>query len=598
MMKRFFASLLVVLVGAFVALAQSLDDEYVQIFRLIQEADTLSSTAPSQALAKYLDAQTALDRLHKGSPDWNTRIVNYRLNYLASRIDALSANSSVPPVSPANTNVPNVLNAPTPGAPATNWQGQVDGLKEQLRQMQSDKALLEAKLKEALAMRPAEADPGELAKAEQRIKELQKQNELLRVTRDNPPTAAAIDPQALEQSRQSLAEAQRQLEAQTARVSRLTLEKEALEKSLKSSNSETEAMADLRAENQLLKKKLAEAPANVPASAPVQDNSRAQLAQLQTEKESLRLEKVALENRIKQLSVAPKTNDAQPVTNTSAADNARLKQAELERDDLQKRLDEATRQLYGRKAKGAAGRVQDLETQLAMARARVEIVEARAVPYSAEELQLLKSPPARLAESDPKSGKKSIRELPAGAKVLVDEAQRCFAAKQYDKAEAAYLQVLQQDPKNVPILANLAAIQAEADHLDKAETNVKRALSLDPDDAYSLYILGILRFRQTKYDEALDALSRSAKLDPQNAEVQNYLGLTLSEKGMRVPAEAALRRAIQLQPGYAGAHYNLAVVYATQQPPATELAKWHYQKAVAAGHPHNADLEKRLEARQ
>jgi Tfp pilus assembly protein PilF len=67
---------------------------------------------------------------------------------------------------------------------------------------------------------------------------------------------------------------------------------------------------------------------------------------------------------------------------------------------------------------------------------------------------------------------------------------------------------------------------------------------------------------------------------------------------MRVPAEAALRKAVQLQPGYAGAHYNLAVVYATQKPPAPELARWHYQKAVDAGHPRNPDLEKKFETSQ
>ena len=106
----------------------------------------------------------------------------------------------------------------------------------------------------------------------------------------------------------------------------------------------------------------------------------------------------------------------------------------------------------------------------------------------------------------------------------------------------------------------------------------------------------MVKFRQEKYDDALDALSRAAKLDPQNAEVQNYLGITLSNKGMRGPAETALRKAIQLQPGYGAAHQNLAVVYVTQQPPMTELARWHYQKALAGGQPHNADLEKILDA--
>ena len=158
--------------------------------------------------------------------------------------------------------------------------------------------------------------------------------------------------------------------------------------------------------------------------------------------------------------------------------------------------------------------------------------------------------------------------------------------------------MLEQDRKNVPTLANLAMIQMKEEQFDKAESNIKQALSLDPEDSYSLYVLGILRFHQAKYDEALDALSRSAKLDPQNAEVQNFLGLTLSEKGMRVPAETALRKAIQLQPGYADAHYNLAVVYATQQPPATELARFHYQKAIASGLPRNPEFEKRFESRQ
>ena len=233
-----------------------------------------------------------------------------------------------------------------------------------------------------------------------------------------------------------------------------------------------------------------------------------------------------------------------------------------------------------------------------MVRTRMAVFEASPVPYSAEEKALLKLPQPTLTAVDVNAGKKSIKALPPGTASLVAEAQRYFADKQYGKAEAAYLEVLQKDPKNVPTLGNLATIQVEATEFDKADANIKRALAEDPEDPYSLYVLGILRFRQAKYDDALDALAHAAKLDPQNAEVQNYLGLTLSEKGMRIPAEAALRKAIELQPNYAGAHYNLAVVYATQHPPAPALARWHYQKAIAAGYPRNPELEKRFEARQ
>ncbi len=114
--------------------------------------------------------------------------------------------------------------------------------------------------------------------------------------------------------------------------------------------------------------------------------------------------------------------------------------------------------------------------------------------------------------------------------------------------------------------------------------NIRQALTLAPNDAYSLSLLGNLKYRQQKYDEALDALGRAAKLDPENAQIQNYLGTTLAEKGLRGPAETAFRKAIEFDPKYGDAHVNLAVIYISQQPPLEELARWHYQKALAAGH--------------
>jgi len=39
---------------------------------------------------------------------------------------------------------------------------------------------------------------------------------------------------------------------------------------------------------------------------------------------------------------------------------------------------------------------------------------------------------------------------------------------------------------------------------------------------------------------------------------------------------------------------NLAVIYATQNPPFIELAKWHYQKAIDNGAEKNPELEKKL----
>ncbi len=146
------------------------------------------------------------------------------------------------------------------------------------------------------------------------------------------------------------------------------------------------------------------------------------------------------------------------------------------------------------------------------------------------------------------------------------------------------------------VLGNLIATQLEQNKFDEAEANIRRALTLAPNDAYTLTLLGLLRFRQNRLDDSLDSLSRAAQLDPKNAETQNFLGLVLAEKSLRGAAETAFRKAIQLQPNYGKAHYNLAVFYSTAQPPTPELARWHYQKALANGIPPNPQLEKTLNA--
>ncbi len=174
------------------------------------------------------------------------------------------------------------------------------------------------------------------------------------------------------------------------------------------------------------------------------------------------------------------------------------------------------------------------------------------------------------------------------------EAQNYFSAREYGKAEADYQEILKQDVNNGLALANLAAIELEENKLDDADKHIQAALAQSPNDAYNLTVLGRIQFAEAKYDEALDALSRAAKLDTQNPDIENYLGVTLAQKGLRTQAETALRRAVQLDPNYGAAHNNLAVIYLTQQPPMVELARWHYQKALAAGQPHNPALEKML----
>jgi tetratricopeptide (TPR) repeat protein len=675
-MKWLLALVCVVMLLAVVphAHADATDDQYVRIYNVIQEGDSLlSSGQAAQALARFNDARVSLERFQKTYPAWNTKVVAFRLNYLSGKVSELAAAGHVLPATevpaqrpavaaqkPDVKSTPSAPAQPSPirpaPAPAPIPSQPVvaetqDGLKDQLRQLQADKILLEAKLKEALSAMPAASDPRELAKAEERVRSLQKENDLLKVNLDQAKSGRtnrpAGDPLALQKAQKDLAEANRKLSEQTEKANSLTSERNALQakirtlepnawnaaaldatkKALEEANrqilsqkeaatklaadkaalqtklnsmaSNIDAASALRAENQMLKKQLADlrssnpAPGSASASTKQLAEAQAQIAALRSDRELLRLEKMALEDRLRKANGSMFASAA-----NQPQDTARIRDLEKERDDLQKRLEGANKELYGHNSKAVAAKVQDLETQLTILRARLEVFEARQVPYTPEELALFKKPEATVAAVDPNAGKKPLRELPPGSATLVAEADRYFSTKQFDKAEDRYLQVLRKDERNVPTLANLAAIQLEMNHLDEAEKHIKQAVSLAPDDAYSLSILGYLKFRQEKYDDALDALSKAAKLDPQNAQIQNYLGITLSQKGMRGAAETALRKAIQLEPGYASAHHNLAVIYVTQKPPLTELARWHYQKAISAGHPKNPQLEKLFEGQK
>ena len=653
-MNRLSALLAVLLVaGILSARAQSPEDQYVRIYNLIQQADALNSNGQFvQALPKYLEAQSALQRIQKVSPEWNPKVVNFRLNYLAEKIDAVpGANTRV--VAPKPAPLP-VAPAPAtkatkpeaePAAPATTSPATTE-LQNEVARLQAEKAILEAKLKEALATQPAAIDARELTKAQEKIQSLLKENELLKTSLDaekgKPKTAA--ESREVDDLKKALAESNRKLADQFARANTLLVEQQALQRQLDSSatnnnevvslkqsladanrklaeqttaaeksaseknslqqrvNQLTASAADadaLRAENTILKKQLAQAKSTASTSedeANLRREAEARIAALQSDAQVLRLEKLALENRLTRNLAAAPTNR---VTTPKRDDDAqRIRQLEQERNDLRQRLTAATNQAPARSSKELVAKVDQLTKEVTGLRARLDVFEARSIPYTAEELALFQPGKPKIATADPNVGRKSSRALPAGAAGLVAEAQRNFAAKDYAKAEQNYLDILRQDEKNPNTLANLATIQMEAGKLDDAEKNIQLALAESPDDGYNLATLGFIRYRQEKYDEALDTLSRAAKVVPQSAEIQNYLGVTLSHKGLRGPAETALRKSIQIDPSYGSAHNNLAVLYATQTPPFIELARWHYQKALAAGHPKNEELEKLLDKKE
>ena len=741
-MKRVFliATLLFCLLPSQGSAAVAADDVYISIFNMIMAGDNLKEKGQGRAaLEKYLEAERDLKKLKSAYPSWNSKIVSFRLKYLADKIGPLK-------VQYPGTTIPDKKGAAGGGAKGKAAKGPA-GVNSAMRDINSklidtsqENARLRDQLREALAARPAEADPAAYAKAQEQIRTLQQGKDVSSITlqqqkaeldklredynelqqrmtvlasrskeqqlrEENSMLKQQVaqlqqlnsalpnidelkrrvslletDLNTAEAARQTMAVQNQQLQKQLAsgegarlaaenaalkeQVSRLNQlagqvgNVEAMNQRLAQTESELKAqkvlvaeltqqnksfetqiregdLPRLRSENQALKSevaKLNQIAAKVPEVEQLRSELASAKAKVQAEQamrqnllkdkqklealltdpnlqigsgpseefKALEKEKKALESQLKKLAAEQKkTSEQSADTGRKAAEQAaRLKQLERERLELRKALEKALQDAESAKrasAKAKPAESPEVKKKLQVAEAKIRALEARAEPYTAEELALMRvsaaQPAKAVAAPAPQQPK---REFPANAGQIALQAQRAYNSQRYAEAESKFKDVLELEKDNVFTLANLAAAQMELNKLAEAEANLNQALQLHPNDAFSLSLKGLVKFRQNDFDSALDLLSQAAVLDPRNAQTQNYLGLALSQKGLRIAAEAAFRKAVKIAPDYTVAHYNLAVFYATADSPSPELARWHYQKALAAGHPKSPDLEKML----
>lgn len=175
---------------------------------------------------------------------------------------------------------------------------------------------------------------------------------------------------------------------------------------------------------------------------------------------------------------------------------------------------------------------------------------------------------------------------------LAKEAKENLDQGRLPEAEAAYEKLVARAPKNVYGLSNLGVVLSRQGKLKSAETKLKKAVALAPKDSFSQATLGIVYYQMRRYDDAIDCLTKAIQLDPKTASAHNYLGITSFQKGWPEAAVEELDKALALRPDYADAHFNLAVVYALNQPPSKEKAQQHYRRATELGASPDPALEK------
>ena len=588
----------------------NVDDLYIQVYNTILGADEAWQMGKKrEAWQLYQQAQNFLKDIKTQYPNWNQKLIDFRLSYIDAKLEQFADNEKEILENPVHIDKVTTNDATSKDLSA---QEEIEKLHTQVAQLQSIRTELEKRLKEATSAQPATSDPEQLAKAEKTIAELTQINTQLQTQLSQFKELASaknLDTVQKEidfQTTKQLENAQEQINQLKQQVDSLKKENQSLQNTISTSSSQktpssvAEKAVELEKQLNALKKENS----NLQAKIDTQDKVIKENEKLQEstneELNKLRLSTAQLEDDLKNTRQMIK---AEPTVEQS--DLERLKSRISTLENSLSALDAENKILRNASSSRGADRVvKDIDRL----RSKIAIYERNKEPYSPEELALMQpGKPIRIgatldnATSSNESENSQIRQdtlryaAPKEGKEIAAEGVKEFAAGHMNEAERLFQRLLSMDENNVYTLGNLGAAQLELNKLQEAEINLKKAYSIDPTDTYVLNLLAILNLKNEKIDDAFELLCSSAKIDPNNAETQNYLGMVLGERGLRADAEKAFRSAVKIDPNYLVAHYNLAVLYATTKPAYPRLANYHYQKAISLGASPNPEFEKTLQ---
>ena len=188
----------------------------------------------------------------------------------------------------------------------------------------------------------------------------------------------------------------------------------------------------------------------------------------------------------------------------------------------------------------------------------------------------------------------SLPMLTPEARDTVEKGLAQFRDNKFDEAEKTFQQVTEMVPNHPMGWINLGSVEYRLGKLDEAEKSLRKAVHLDPEVAQTWLTLGIVSYNKDEPEAALAALGQAVYLDSGNARAHMYLGVLMRKRGWLDAAEDELRKAVELDSTYAEAQFNLAMIYVERTPPALELARRHYYRALALGAAADPDLEKLL----
>jgi tetratricopeptide (TPR) repeat protein len=625
---RVFAILIAVLL--FAEAAPTPQDQFLQIYFLLQEAENLEKSGQkNSAVTRYQEVEKRLQTLKKDNPQWEPVIVNFRLKYVRDKLAAMGSNS-MPTVSKPESapQKPSPIGTPTnPGNPSGG----------------------------SAQVAPVIAPPAPTPVVPVVTPPVVESTPPSNPSTDLPKTSGNLDETTVLKARIVVLEKevndykQKYLES-LEETNRVRARLESTEKelaSVKSGNVDSR-VAQLLKDNNTLKDQLAQAEQSMRqlrggGAADVNViNLQNQLKKVQDQVALLEHENQAYRQTTTELKAQLEAAQQKLADGGSGKNDDQLRQEnDVLRNIINRQLQEQARRDAAKRL--ALEELLNLKVKSEVLRQQIDLLSSPLVVLSSDELAMLHTPmnvdiispdqgfKAPLSNSsnshNTSADSNSVPSIDQGATVssrptsrpapsredasanydyrtkavvpeevrsVAQEASDLFARKRYAEAAEKYKAMAERYPESLYAWSNLGVTRFQMQDLAGAEEALKQAIKLNPNDYFSHSSLGIVYYQMNRYDDAVQVLTKATTLEPNDARSHNFLGIACSQKGWQEAAEQEFRKAVELDTNYGDAHFNLAVIYATQNPPSKELSRKHYKKALETGIPKDPQLEKRI----
>lgn len=250
---------------------------------------------------------------------------------------------------------------------------------------------------------------------------------------------------------------------------------------------------------------------------------------------------------------------------------ARVRQLELEREELQTRLREA---LAHSPAVADSPELRRAEERIRLQQKEIDLLRYTVQAERENQRSVSQPTPAGRTEED-------LRARLAAVEAELQLERTRSSVLQTAAAELQGQLRALQSVHDAPVLPPTAFPTSDTPFTDEVSSDLELGRSL---------------VAAGRMDEALPLLGRAAEATPESSEILALLGQVLWAKGLPDAAEAVWHRAVRLDDRSLEAHLGLARLSLGRSPPDAGSAERHYQAARRAGLGSDPELESLIAA--